>query len=187
MATTHARRVKKFVIRALTFWVQAAGPIRQPAAGLYISDGTNSRFCMWVPHGALAGEWALEHEAEEKITVYSSMFIQNGHLVPTTPSTHYHVLHPITIDEFVPEAGHSFNGTQLTIEQQTEHGFSVRFTIRYKKHANQKLEKWQHHFEVKYPGKAPRDMIHKSFWGSLASNGDRPVLGYGPSPFLIDI
>src|ERR1700687_209409 len=85
--------VKKFRLRAYMFEIQEAGPIREPILGLYIGDGTNSRYCTWFSNFKVhANDWALSHNQERKYILFSG-------LTGNVPFTNYEVPDPITIDE----------------------------------------------------------------------------------------
>ena len=155
--------VKKFTFAAYMFGIQEAGAIREPILGLYIGDGTNSRYCVWFSNFKVhAIDWAVEHSTEKdnlnaKYTLFSG-FTGN------VPFTNYEVSHPITIDALVPNN----NRTQIAIAKQMNHSFLVRFIISYNNDKN------QHNFMVEYPGVAPGDLFGKPFWGSLVVTGDTP-------------
>jgi hypothetical protein len=151
--------VKKFWLAAYMFEIQEAGPIREPILGLYIGDGTNSRYCAWFSNFKVqAIDWALHHNQEVKYTVFSG-------LTGNVPLTNYEVSHPITIDALVPEN----NRTQIGVAKQMNDSFLVRFIISYNNDKN------RHSFMVRYPGVAPGDLFGKPFWGRLHKAGDTPA------------
>jgi hypothetical protein len=151
--------VKKFGLCAYMFGIQEAGPIREPVLGLYIGDGTNSRYCSWTSNFKVhAYEWALSHNQGSKITLFSG-------LTGNVRRTQYEVPDPITIDELVPEN----NRTQIGIAKQMSDSFLVRFIISYNNGNN------RHDFMVEYPGVAPVELFGKPFWGHLYEAGDAPV------------
>jgi hypothetical protein len=52
----------KFSFAAYMFGVEEAGTIREPILGLYIGDGTVSRYCAWFANfKEHAVDWALLH------------------------------------------------------------------------------------------------------------------------------
>jgi hypothetical protein len=153
---------KKFWLGAYIFGIQEAGPIREPILGLYIGDGTNSRYCAWFSNFKVhAIDWALLHNKDNqnaKYTVFSG-------LTGNVPFTNYEVPDPITIDALVPEN----NRTQMAIAKQMNDSFLVRFIISYNNDKN------RHSFMVRYPGVAPDDLFGKPFWGQLHVAGDVPA------------
>jgi hypothetical protein len=151
--------VKKFWLHAYMFEIQEAGPIREPILGLYIGDGTNSRYCAWFSNFKVqAIDWALHHNQEPKYIVFSG-------LTGNVPPTNYEVSHPITIDVLVPEN----NRTQIAVAKQMNDSFLVRFIISYNNDKN------RHSFMVRYRGVAPGDLFGKPFWGRLHKAGDTPA------------
>jgi hypothetical protein len=149
---------KKFGFGAYMFGIQEGGPIREPILGLYIGDGTNSRYCVWFSNFKVhANDWALLHDQNAKYTVFSG-------LTGNVPLTNYEVPDPITIDELVPEN----NRTQIGIAKQMSDSFLVRFIISYNNDKN------RHHIMVEYPGVAPGELFGKPFWGHLHEAGDVP-------------
>jgi hypothetical protein len=147
--------VKMFWLRAYIFGIQEAGPIREPILGLYIGDGTNSRYCAWGSNFKVhANDWALLHNQDPKHTVFSGL--RNVRLIQ------YEVADPVTIDELVPEN----NRTQIAIVKQMNDSFLVRFIISYNSDKN------RHHMMVEYPGVAPRELFGKPFWGHLREAGN---------------
>jgi hypothetical protein len=151
---------RKFRFGAYIFGIQEAGPIREPLLGLYISDGTNSRYCVWFSNFKVkAIDWALLNTKDQnaKYTVFSGL---GGHV----PFTNYEVQDPTTIDELVPEN----NRTQIAVAKQMNDSFLVRFIINYSNDKN------QHSFMVEYPGVAPGDLFGQPFWGRLHEAGDVP-------------
>ena len=153
--------VKKFWLRAYMFEFQEAGPIREPMLGLYIGDGTNSRYYGWnLNLKAHAGPWAFLNNQEVKKTIFSGL--RNVRLIA------YEVADPVTIDELVPEN----NRTQIAIVRQMNDGFLVRFIISYNNDKN------RHHMMVEYPGVAPRELFGKPLWGRMHKGGIRDSMGY---------
>ena len=151
--------MKKFSLAAYMFDIQEAGPIREPLLGLYIGDGTNSRYCAWHSNFKIhAIDFALMHDQKLKYTVFSGL---TGNVKFTT----YEVLDPVTIDELVP----AYNRTQIGIAKQMKDSFLVRFII--DSDNNKKRET----FMVEYPGVAPDELLHKVFWGVLRNGGDTPA------------
>ena len=147
--------VKKFWLRAYMFEFQEAGPIREPLLGLYIGDGTNSRYYGWdlnlTEH---AGPWAIMNNQEVKYTVFSGL--RNVRLIQ------YEVADPVTIDELVPEN----NRTQIAIVKQMKDSFLVRIIISYNNGKN------MHNIMVEYPGVAPRELFGKPLWGRMHEAGN---------------
>jgi hypothetical protein len=151
--------VKKFSFAAYMFGVEEAGTIREPILGLYIGDGTVSRYCAWFANfKEHAVDWAVLHDKVVKYDVFSRL---DGN---TTPFTNYQVQDPITIDQLVPEK----NRTQIGIAQVRKDSFFVRFIISYHD------DKDRHMFMVEYPGVPPSDLVGKVYWGRLAELGDVP-------------
>ena len=132
--------------------------------GLYIGDGTNSRYCAWFSNFKVhAIDWAAHHSTHKavlnpKYTVFSG-------LTGIVPFTNYEVPHPITIDALVPKN----NRTQIAVAMQMKHSFLVRFIISYNDDKN------RHSFMVRYPGVAPGELFGKPFWGLLQEVGDTPA------------
>jgi hypothetical protein len=150
--------VTKFTIGSYMFGVQEAGSIREPMLGLYLGDGTLSRYCAWFSDFKQhAVDWAIMNEKESKWKVFSD-------LSGDTKFTFYTVQEPITIVELVP----TNNRTQIGIAQQRNNSFLVRFIISYNR------DKDRRHFMVEYPGIAPSDLYGKAFWGTLRIAGDTP-------------
>src|SRR6266568_8991439 len=119
-----AKPVKKFTFAAYMFGIQEAGAIREPILGLYIGDGTNSRYCVWFSNFKVhAIDWALLHNENNGVAKYNVFSGLTGH----APLANYEVPDPITIDEFVPEN----NRTQIGIAKQMNDSFLVRFIISY--------------------------------------------------------
>jgi len=148
------------------FDIQEVGPIREPILGLYIGDGTNSRYCAWFSSfKEHAIDYALLHNQDLKLIKFSGL---TGNVKFTT----YEVQDPVTIDEFVP----SVNRTQIGIAKQMHDSFWVRFIIDYDNNNS------RHTFLVEYPGVAPDDLLHKVFWGFLREAGDTPA----SVPFLFN-
>jgi hypothetical protein len=152
---------KKFRFGAYMFGIQEAGPIREPLLGLYISDGTNSRYCAWFSNFKVhAIDWAFMHNKDHsnaKFNVFSGL---GGNV----PLTNYEVQDPVTIDALVPEN----NRTQIGIAKQMNDSFLVRFIISYNNDKN------RHNFMVEYPGVAPSELFGKPFWGHLYEAGNAP-------------
>jgi hypothetical protein len=152
--------VTKFSFGAYMFGIQEAGPIREPILGLYIGDGTNSRYCAWFSSFKVhAIDWALMNNTNggnAKLTMFSKL---GGNV----PLTNYEVKEPITIDALVPEN----NRTQIGIARQMDDSFFVRFII--------SSDKNEHHFLVRYPGVAPAELFGKPFWGHLHESGNTPA------------
>jgi len=150
--------VKKFWLRAYMFEFQEAGPIREPMLGLYIGDGTNSRYYGWdlnlKNHNQHASDWALLNNQEVKYTVFSGL--RNVRLIQ------YEVADPVTIDELVPEN----NRTQIAIVKQMKDSFLVRIIISYNNGKN------MHNIMVEYPGVAPRELFGKPLWGRMHEAGN---------------
>jgi len=139
------------------FEFQEAGPIREPTLGLYIGDGTNSRYCVWFSNFKHnANDWALEHSQEVKKTIFSGL--RNVRLIQ------YEVADPVTIDELVPEN----NRTQIAIVKQMKDWFLVRIIISYNNDKN------THNIMVEYPGVAPKELFGKPLWGHLREAGNVP-------------
>jgi len=160
MAPPKPKPVTRFYVAAYMFGVQEAGSIREPILGLYIGDGTLSRYCAWFSnfkHHAI--DWALIHGTDAKYTVFSTL--TGGDVAGHS----YTVQDPITIDEIVPKD----NRTQIGIAQQRKALFLVRFIISYNN------DKDRHSFMIEYPGVAPKDLFGKVFWGSLRELGDTPA------------
>jgi len=152
--------VTRFSLSAYMFEIQEAGSIREPLLGLYIGDGSVSRYCAWFANFKVhAVDWALMHNMEAKYSVFSGL----GGPDPVR-FTNYTVVDPITIDELVPKN----NRTQIGIAKQKKDSFLVRFIISYNN------DKDRHSFMVEYPGVAPDDLVGKVFWGSLSEVGDVP-------------
>jgi hypothetical protein len=153
--------VKMFWLRAYMFEFQEAGPIREPMLGLYIGDGTNSRYYGWALNpkdpARHASDWAVMHNQKVKTTIFSGL--RNVRLI------HYEVADPVTIDELVPEN----NRTQIAIVRQMNDGFLVRFIISYNNDKN------RHHMMVEYPGVAPRELFGKPLWGRMYKAGSARV------------
>jgi hypothetical protein len=150
--------VTSFAFGAYMFAVQEAGSIREPILGLYMGDGTNSRYCAWFSDfKEKAVDWALMNNTEAKLSVFST-------LGGDVRLTFFKVQDPITIDEFVP----TDNRTQIGIAQQRKASFLVRFILSWNNDKN------RHHFMVEYPGVAPKDLFGKVFWGTLRIAGDTP-------------
>jgi hypothetical protein len=150
--------VKKFNFAAYMFGIQEAGTIKEPLLGLYIGDGTASRYCVWFSDfKEHAIDWALLHNTEATYNVFSKL---GGH----APFTNYQVQDPITIDRLVPEN----NRTQIGIALAGKDSFLVRFTISYNNDKDRRM------FMVEYPGVPPADLVGKVFWGRLAELGDVP-------------
>jgi hypothetical protein len=151
--------VKKFSFAAYMFGVDEAGTIREPILGLYIGDGTVSRYCAWLSNfKEHAIDWATVHDKVMKYDVFSRL---DGN---TTPLTNYQVQDPITIEQLVPEN----NRTQIGIAQVRKDSFLVRFIISYHD------DKDRHMFMVEYPGVPPSDLVGKVYWGRLMELGDTP-------------
>src|SRR5450432_2651642 len=149
----------KFSFAAYMFGIQEAGTIREPMLGLYIGDGTVSRYCAWLSDFKVhAIDWALTHGTEATYTAFSGM---GGH----APFTNYQVWQdPITIDRLVPEN----NRTQIGIALTRKDSFLVRFIISYNNNQDSR------NFMVEYPGVPPSDLVGKGFWGTLWVLGDAP-------------
>ena len=140
------------------FEFQEAGPIREPTLGLYIGDGTNSRYCVWFSNFKHnANDWALEHSQEVKKTIFSGL--RNVRLIQ------YEVADPVTIDELVPEN----NRTQIAIVKQMKDWFLVRIIISYNNDKN------MHNIMVEYPGVAPKELFGMPLWGLLHVAGNVPA------------
>jgi hypothetical protein len=158
MAPKPPKPVTKFSLAAYMFGLQEAGSIREPILGLYIGDGTLSRYCAWFSNFKVhAIDWAVMHNTQDKYSVFSG-------LAGNVPFTNYTVQDPITIDALVPND----NRTQIGIAQQRKASFLVRFIISYNNDKNRRT------FMVEYPGVAPSDLFGKIFWGSLQVLGDTP-------------
>ena len=100
--------VTKFALGAYMFGVQEAGSIREPMLGLYLGDGTFSRYCVWFSNFKQhAIDWALMNKVEVKWNVFSK-------LSGDSKLTFYTEQNPNTIVEFVPDG----NRTQIGIAQQ---------------------------------------------------------------------
>lgn len=152
--------VKKFSFAAYMFGIEEAGTIREPILGLYIGDGTVSRYCAWFSNFKVhAVDWAILHNKVDTYTVFSNLGGGN-----TTPLTNYEVQNPITIDQLVPEN----NRTQIGIVLARKDSFLVRFIISYHN------DKDRHTFMVEYPGVPPSDLVGKVYWGRLMELGDKP-------------
>jgi len=152
-----------FWLRAYMFEFQEAGPIREPLLGLYIGDGTNSRYYGWSLNkdlGRHANEWALLNNQEVKKTIFSGL--RNVRLIQ------YEVADPVTIDELVPEN----NRTQIAIVKQMKDSFLVRIIISYNNGKN------MHNIMVEYPGVAPGELFGKPLWGRMHIAGIRDSMGY---------
>jgi hypothetical protein len=148
----------KFHFGPYSFGVDEAGSIRDPMLGLYMGDGTLSRYCAWFSNfKEHAIDWALIHDKPHKYKAFSGL---TGNYALTT----YTVQDPITIDALVPKD----NRTQIGIAHQREASFLVRFIISYNNDKN------RHSFMVEYPGVAPSDLFGKVFWGTLVVAGDTP-------------
>ena len=158
MAPKPLKPVTKFSFGAYMFGTDEAGSIREPFLGLYIGDGTASRYCVWFSNFKVrAIDWGVMHNTQPKHSVFSG-------LIGDVPLTHFTVQDPITIDQLVPKE----NRTQIGIAQQRKASFLVRFIISYNNDKN------RHTFMVEYPDVAPRDLFGKTFWGSLQVAGDTP-------------
>jgi len=150
--------VTRFALGAYMFGVQEAGSIREPMLGLYVGDGTLSRYCVWFS--------SFKQHAIDLATMKNTALKWNvfSKLSGNTKLTWYTVQNRITIVEFVPDD----NRTQIGIAQQRNDSFLVRFIISYNS------DKDRRSFMVEYPGVAPRDLYGKVFWGSLRIAGDTP-------------
>ncbi len=143
------------------FEFQEAGPIREPMLGLYIGDGTNSRYYGWdLNLKEHAGTWAILNNQEVKKTIFSGL--RNVRLIQ------YEVADPVTIDELVPEN----NRTQIAIVKQMKDSFLVRIIISYNNGKN------MHNIMVEYPGVAPGELFGKPLWGRMHIAGIRDSMGY---------
>ncbi len=162
---------KKFWLAPYTFGIQEAGPIREPILVLVIDDsGTNPRYYTWYSNFKVhAIDWALLHSTGPDIAsqyigpdgnAEYTLFSRNTDFLWSIP---YEVPHPITIDALVPHK----NRTQITIVEQREGSFLVRFIISYNHGKN------QHDFPIEYRGKAPEDLLGKPFWGRLVAGHSR--------------
>jgi len=162
MAPKPPKPAKKFMFGAYMFGIQEGGPIREPILGLYIGDGTNSRYCAWLSNFKVhAIDWVLLHGKDNQNVKYTLFSGLTGNV----PFTNYEVSHPITIDALVPNN----NRTQIGIAKQMNHSFLVRFIISYNNDKN------RHSFMVEYPGVAPGELFGKPFWGRLIEAGDTPA------------
>jgi hypothetical protein len=149
----------KFHLAGYTFGIEEAGSIREPMLGLYLGDGTLSRYCAWFSNfKEHAVDWALIHNKPASYRVFS------GLIGDTVAFTNYEVQDPITIDALVPKD----NRTQIGIAHQREASFLVRFIISYNDDKN------RHSFMVEYRGVAPSNLYGKVFWGKLVVVGDTP-------------
>lgn len=153
-----SKPVKKFFIGAYMFGIQAAGTIREPILGLYIGDGTVSRYCAWFSDFKVhAIDWAVMNNKTDTYTVFSKL---GGNIPPKI----HEVQNPIAIDHLVPENSR----TQIGIAQVRKDSFLVRFIISYNNDND------RHMFMVEYPGVPPSDLVGKVYWGKLMVMGDTP-------------
>jgi hypothetical protein len=151
--------VKKFWLGAYMFELQEAGPIREPMLGLFMGDGTNSRYCVWLLNlNEHAGLWAVMNNQEVKYTIFSGL-TGNVRLIQ------YEMPDPITIDELVP----TNNRTQIAIVKQMKDWFLVRIIISYNNGKN------MHNIMVEYPGVAPKELFGMPLWGLLHVAGNVPA------------